>query len=460
MPLAGASDLREKFERDGFVIIESVLDPEQCAEMTEQIWARLPDRFRRDEPKTWTGRIEDCCNNLPPYQRNGLLRYKDKHGFRREPVFERHIYSNPRFSEIFRAVAARRLGRLHIRGLHPVLPMPRWVSVNEATGNRLDSQMDGPKRVWPKLPRPPQLPIPGHLDAHPIDLLMIIYLDEVPLRGGGLAVWPGSHKLLRLCFESLYDFLPTRGYRRAMKFLQRFRPLDLAAGQGDVILFDSRLLHANSINQSQRIRQAVLVDCFGEDWLQRDEDWKQDERAASDRRAADSTYDIATLPAAKQLAARLKVDVVRAFWSRHTRLRGWISEIAKDPSGKARRQLSAKIRSRREGDCWIVVSQDSTHRSSHKLDAYGVGSLGSFNMTVNGAATAKSLSGVIVERIGLKEGKNSIDIHGKFAAEHYVRIIRSRNPFDTSDILYDGMIKASDHSAAHRITIERPAMAS
>jgi hypothetical protein len=459
MTPAGASDLREKFERDGFVIVKSVLEPERCAEMIEQIWVRLPDRFRRDEPETWTGRIEDCCNNLPPYQRNGLLRYKDKHGFKQEPVFERHIYSNPRFAEIFRSVTGRLLGRLHIRGLHPVLPMPRWVSVNEATGNRLDPQMDSPERAWPKIPRPPQLPILGHLDAHPIDVLMIIYLDEVPLRGGGLAVWPGSHRLLRLCFESLYDFLPTRGYRRAMRFLQRFRPLDLAAGQGDVILFDSRLLHSNSINESQRIRQALLVDSFADDWRRRDAHWKQDERAAGDRLAAASTDDIAALPAAKQLAAQLKVDFARAFWSRHTRLRGWISEIAKDPSGKARRQLSAKIRSRREGDCWIVVSQDSTHRSSHKLDAYGVGSLGSFDMSVNGAATAKSLSGAIVERIDLKDGKNSIDIQGKFAAEHYVRIIRSRNPFDKSDILYEGTIEASSHGAAHRITIEPTAAA-
>jgi hypothetical protein len=80
-------------------------------------------------------------------------------------------------------------------------------------------------------------------------------------------------------------------------------------------------------------------------------------------------------------------------------------------------------------------------------------------MSVNGAATAKSLSGAIVERIDLKDGKNSIDIQGKFAAEHYVRIIRSRNPFDKSDILYEGTIEASSHGAAHRITIEPTAAA-
>ena len=449
---ASVAELSSAFERDGFVIARNVVSAERCADMVAEIWRHMPARFAPGDPRTWSGRIQDCCNNLPLYQRNGLLRYKDRFGFRENPVFERHIYSNARMGELFESATGRPLGRLHIRGLHPIMPMPRWVSVNEALGNRLDPQMEGPERFPVKIPRPPLVPIPGHLDAHSVDVMMMVYLDDVPANGGGLSVWRGSHHLLRDCFDSLYDFLPTPAYRPSMKFLQRFESVQLAGSKGDVVVFDNRLLHSNSVNHSDRIRQAVLIDCFGEEWKQRDCLWKEDESARSRRETLAQTG-IATSPAAKRLAKELRRDRVRAFWWDHPRLRAWVSEIAKDPVGKARRRLSSKIRMRREGDCWIVVSQGSEHKASFKLDAYGYGSVGKYRMSVNGGASANSMSGSLVERIELRDGPNCIDISGQFGVDHYVRVIRSKNPLHRSDILYSGVIAAKRGEGVHRIDL-------
>lgn len=442
-----ACELRSAFDRDGFAIAKGVFDADECAEMVAQVWTRMPPHFRPDQPATWTGRIQDCCNTLPLYQRNGLLRYKDRQGFRSDPVFGRHIYSNPRLSDLFEAVSGRAMARVHIRGLHPIMPMPRWVSVNEIVGNRFAE-----KRLRLRIPRPPQLPIPGHIDAHSVDILMMVYIDTVSIGGGGLSVWPGSHHLLRDCFESLHDFLPTPAYRRSMKMLQRYRPVQLAGRAGDVILFDNRLLHSNSFNHSARIRHALLLDTFAEGWRERDRLWREDP-AAHRRRQELASTNVASSPAARRVSARLSWDPIRAFWARHPRLRGWVSEIAKDPLGKARRQLSAKIRMRREGDFWIVVSQGAEHKGSGKLDAYGCATLGSFRISVNGGPAVQSIGGSLVERIVLKGEENIIDIAGRFGVDHYVRVIRSRIPLDRSDILHRGVIAAVKGDTGHRILV-------
>lgn len=444
-------DLREAFERDGYAVVEGVFDAEQCKDMLSEIWALMPERFTPGDPATWTGRIQDCCNNLPLYQRNGLLRYKDRKGFRKSRVFARHVYANARVGEAFAAATGRRMERAHIRGLHPILPMPRWISLNEAVGNRLARDES---RGWPKVPRPPLIPIPGHLDAHCTDVLMIAYLDDVPERGGGLSVWPGSHRLLRDCFESLHDFLPNAAYKPVMRVLQRYRPVEIGGRMGDVVVFDNRLLHTNSFNFGPRIRQAILLDAFGDDIAGRDRKWRAGDsgRGAMLASRATGAPDIAGASGIK-----LRRDPMRAFWSRLPKLRGFVSGIAKDPSAKARRMLSAKIRQRQAGDFWVVVSQGSEHRDSFKLDAYGVPAAGKFRMRLNSGKPLKSIGGSLVERIELADGDNCIHIGGRFSVDHYVRVIRSRNPINESDLLFSGVIAAGHEQRALDIRIKSPA---
>lgn len=448
------AELRAVFERDGYVVVKGVFEPERCDEMVDQIWQMMPASFLPNDRRTWIGRIQDCCNNLPLYQRNGLLRYKDREGFRRNFVFARHIYGNPRFSKIFQGLTGRSLGRVHIRGLHPVMPMPRLVSFNEALGNRLNRQMNGPERRPVKVPRPPQVPIPGHLDAHAVDVLMMVYIDDVGARGGGLTVWPGSHRLLELCFNSRHEFFPTAAYKRCINFLQRFRPRHIAGSKGDLIVFHNRLLHSNSVNRTRRIRHAVLIDAFGKDVAEQDRLWLRDRAVTRARKALASSKNIDKHPVATAIRQRLRFDAARAFWSAHPRLTAWVQSIAKDPVGEARRSISAKIRMRSAGDYWIVISQDRTHRLSPKLDAYGTADLGSFDMSLNSGPAIQSVGGVMVERLDVRNGPNSVVIGGRFAAEHFVRIVRTSNPLDRSDIVYSGHLPAGSAIELPPITFE------
>jgi hypothetical protein len=450
-------ELRAKFERDGFVVVKGVFSAGQCGDMIQVIEKLLPERFSLVDPQSWTGRVQDCCNNLPLYQRNGLLRYKDREGFRHIRAIDQHIYSNPRLKKLFNAVTGRSMDRLHVRGLHPVLRMPRWVSIDEAFGNRLSSRAHALQRPWLKIPCPPQLPIPGHLDVHPVDVHMMIYLDHVRPRGGGLTVWPRSHRLLQHCFSSLYEFFPTAAYKRSVNFLQRFRPLEIIGHRGDLIILHNRLLHSNSRNHDVRIRHAVLLDVFGNNWLEQDRRWKNDQTLQDECRSLAGTKKIESHPLAAEIARHLAVDPTRAFLSKHPRLVSFFRMVAKDPLAAARRGISAKIRSRREGDCWIVVSQGWKHKRSPKLDAYGTGAMGQYLMTLNGDGATKSDGGVLVERIEPVPGKNAVEITGNFLTDHYVRIIRSRNPLSESEILYSGVIQAGAFRKVHDFNFDAPA---
>ena len=444
-----AEDLRSRFERDGFVLVKGVFSAGACGEVIRQIEKLLPKHFSLADPKTWSGRVQDCCNNLPIYQRNGLLRYKDQYGFTRSPVFARHVHSNPRIRKLFKAVTGRSMSRTHIRGLHPILQMPRWISLSEAFGNRLNSQ------PWLKIPTPPQLPIGGHLDVHPVDVMMMAYLDHVSPRGGALAVWPGSHRLLQHCFSSMHEFFPTPAYKRAVNFLQQFKPVHISGSRGDLIIFHNRLLHSNTINRDERIRHAILIDVFGEGWSEEAERWKADKLSIQERSSLASTKLITSHALAVEVQTTLQVDPLRQFWSKCPRLKRLVQAIAKDPKATARRQLSAKIRARRNGDCWLVVSQGFKHRRSPKLDSHGQAELGTYAAALNGCDVFASVGGVLVEQIRPAEGTNTIIFRGTFHTDHYVRVIRTRNPLQESEILFSGVIPAaSKGEVVHRVAFD------
>ena len=52
------ADQIAQFKRDGFLVLEGVLDPELCRQARDEMWeviqAHLP-RMKRDGPSTWGG---------------------------------------------------------------------------------------------------------------------------------------------------------------------------------------------------------------------------------------------------------------------------------------------------------------------------------------------------------------------------------------------------------------------
>lgn len=447
---------RQSLERDGFLRISGAIDPEDSDVIIDYIWKQLPERFDRSDQGTWTGRIKDCCNNLPLYQTKGLVRFKDKHGFAKVPEIRRGTYDNSRLLDILTAAVGRPLERIRVRGLHPNFPMTPWVALNEVLGNRIHGQADGPAWQFLKIPRPPQIPITPHLDAHPFEYSSMLYLDDVDEEAGGLAVWPGSHRLFAHAFESEFHFLPNRAYKRLLQLLQRFRPITIGGRKGDLIVFHNRLLHSNTFNFSRRIRYGLLIDVFGEGWSEKGEGWRdaQDEGV---RAQMCSNADLREIDLVRSVIDGYEPDLRSSFFMDHPRLRTVLTKIQQDPVGSFRRKLSAKIRSRVEGDVWLVVSQGGEHKTSFKLDAYGSKEAGQFRVEVNGRNTFQSEAGALVERIELVPGANRIRISGEMKVPHYLRIVRTANPVQDSEVFAVRTMEAGTKEI--EVTFDAPVIA-
>lgn len=440
-PAAGlhlSEDQRRLFAERGYVQLPGALNASVCAELTDLIWRLMPEPLRRDEPRTWSGRIADCCNDLHLYQRKGLVRFKEKRFFRHEPEAQ-SLYASSAETLMAEALG-RPVERFSIRGLNPNFPLPRSVSLNGLLGCRLDPD-DGP--WWPRLPCPPQLPIFGHLETHAVELTAIAYLDDVAEDGGAFAVWPGSHRLMRLAFEAPVDFLPNRLYRPLRNQLQRRKPVELSGRRGDLIVFHNRLLHANSFNRSAKVRHAALLDVLGEDWRERQHRPFLDphDQAARDRLLA--AEDISRDPLVLAVTGALDRCRLSGLMIRHPRISGWLQAISKDPIGAHRNRLSAKIRSREDGDHWLVVSQGGEHQRSFKLDAYGRARDGAYRLFVNGQRAAASRCGALVERLRLEPGPNRLRLEGRFGVDHYLRVVGTRRPLHDSPVLLNEVISAN-----------------
>lgn len=429
------------FARHGYLQAPGALSARMCEDLIALTWRLMPSPLRRDDPQTWRGRIADCCNDLHLYQRKGLVRFKEKRFFRNEPEAQSLYGSN--IESLMAEALGRPVERFSIRGLNPNFPFPDKVSVNALLGCRMDPD-DGP--WWPRLPSPPQLPIFGHLETHAVELTAIAYLDDVAEDGGAFAVWPGSHRLMRLAFEAPVDFLPNALYRRLRNQLQRRAPLRLAGRRGDLILFHNRLLHANSINRSGKIRHAVLLDVLGEGWRERQSQPFLTPEQAVERDRLLSVTDVGADRLVQEVLAPMQRCRVSSAMSRHPRLSQWLQAVSKDPVGAGRNRLSAKIRSREEGDFWLVVSQGGEHRRSFKLDAYGKARDGAYRLTLNGHKAAASRCGALVHKMPLQPGANRLRLEGRFGVDHYVRVVSTRQPVHESPVLLEAVIGASSTS--------------
>jgi hypothetical protein len=87
------------------------------------------------------------------------------------------------------------------------------------------------------------------------------------------------------------------------------------------------------------------------------------------------------------------------------------------------------------------------------LDAYGDAKSGSFQLALNGRHIVDSVGGVIVEPLEIDKAKQVIEITGRFDVDHFVRIIRTRNPLDQSEILHSVRIAPSGGVSSLRIPL-------
>lgn len=256
-------DWQLRLERDGFAVVPNRVSPGDCAEFREQAlsWLeRFPYGFKRDDRSTWTS------EHLPYSVTGGLYnRYSIGH-----EAFVWKIRSQPKILEAFAQLWGTDDLIASFDGINVTLP------INHETG-RTDIYPTG---AWP------------HMDQNPrrhdrFELYQgIANLAPNGPQDGGLCVLRGSHLLHEEHFASQGGFNPEQdsgerenGYNFSHDDADWFRArgceeTKVCAGEGDLILWDSRLVHWNASPVGEQVRFATYV-CYcprglmGEDGLRR-----------------------------------------------------------------------------------------------------------------------------------------------------------------------------------------------
>ena len=104
-------------------------------------------------------------------------------------------------------------------------------------------------------------PFPMHQDYHYFPykdhsmVAVFIHLDETSPENGGLAIYPGSHKMGVLKDASNH---PGFHYVDQDQFnINNAEPV--TAKKGDVVIFSYLLVHGSYVNQSEKVRRMLLV---------------------------------------------------------------------------------------------------------------------------------------------------------------------------------------------------------
>lgn len=251
---------QQKLEQDGFVVVPGVVSPQDCTEFCEEAlnWLeKFPHGFKRDDRSTWTS------ENLPYSVKGGLYnRYSVGH-----EAFVWKIRTQPKILEVFSQLWGTDDLIASFDGVNISHP------VNEKTG-RTDIKPTG---AWP------------HMDQNPRKYKQFeLYQGIANLApngpdDGGLCVLRGSHLFHEEHFASIggfradqdsgekengYNFIPEDAEWYKSKGCEEVK---ICAGPGDLILWDSRLIHWNASPVGEQVRFTTYV-CYCPRSLMAEED--------------------------------------------------------------------------------------------------------------------------------------------------------------------------------------------
>ena len=100
-----------------------------------------------------------------------------------------------------------------------------------------------------------------HTDQVCQQLNACAYLDDVPPRGGGFTVYPGSHRIMHRAHRLAANWSPLPTFRDAMRqVVAEIEPFELAGRKGDVIFWHGRTVHSAGAHLSRDIRWALFAD--------------------------------------------------------------------------------------------------------------------------------------------------------------------------------------------------------
>lgn len=160
--------------------------------------------------------------------------------------------------------------------------------------------------------------------------------------GGGLHVWPGSHREIYPNMGSKLEHVTTPEYEEIFNRWVRLQPLELHGERGDVVIIHHRLLLCDY--QRSDCKTLIAQRPSPDVW----EDWPAIAALPAHLRDAPSDYTLSPLP---------DDQLVPASWSAKDRLSGANSSTG-DPSSIRKSDASILARGRQVGDVWIALSDD------------------------------------------------------------------------------------------------------
>lgn len=405
------------FARNGFLHVPRWIDSDTCSKLVDHTWTRLPSAWRRDDPSTWSGSLGDSCHIADIKARRGLLKFQGG-DLLRNPLIEGAFASNARGGQLADALLGHPLGKFRVRGLYCIAPMPASMS---APG-----------------------PAEAHIEAHPSQLIALCYLEDVAPGGGGLHVWPGSHRELYPALGSKLEHVATPAYEAAFVRWAGLEPVEVPGRQGDIVIIHHRLLHAPSVNRSPQLRYGFLCDYQRDDFRRLCaeapgalwEDWPAIAALPPDLRDAPPDYTLSpqdghvdTQPRSTQEHALSRFR--RRWWPRRSRSHGDDA----DPSSIRKADASLLVRRRRPGDVWLTLSDSP--KAINALNLFPRGSdLSSegVRVWVDGHPLPSVCKYDIIAQLDAAPGEHVVEVEG-LRRPAWLSVVAFKLPFVDSKLL-------------------------
>ena len=393
------------FARNGFLQLSGAIDDEACDDLVRRTNLRLPQNWAMDDPSTWKGDVPDSCHIADIRHRRGLFQFK--HGdLIDNPTLARVFYPGQHAGKIAESLIGAPLAPLLVRGLYCIVPL------------------DGAIRYSP-LKKP-------HIESHPSHLVTFNYLADVDPDGGGLLVWPGSHREIYPAMLSKLEHSSGPNYPAIFDRWTRKEPIQLHGKKGDMIIIHHRLFHAPSLNRIDKIRYAFVCDYRRADYLKQCaqaptpkvwQDWPAISALPLEIRNAPCDF---ALPKQK-----VSAEVIESALA----LTKTLDNGRTDPSSIKKADASLIVRDRKAGDIWLTLSDSPL--GATKAELYPRGSdLASEGVTVhvNDVPVTPFCKYDIYSRL-TEVGPSSIIRVDGLKTPAWLRLIRVKLPFSTSEVI-------------------------
>jgi ectoine hydroxylase-related dioxygenase (phytanoyl-CoA dioxygenase family) len=402
------------FARNGFLHVQNCVPADACAALVEKSWAKLPDEWKRQDQSTWNGMVTDSCHSAEIAVRHGHLKFQ-KGDLINNPVLTDGLANNSGLGRVAQEMIGAPLAQMRVRGLYCIVPLRR------------DDV--------------PAAPLPPHIEAHPTQLVCLCYLADVPPDGGGLLVWPGSHREIYPTMSSRLEFSATEIHSQVFAKWSSKKPREIFGKRGDVVIIHHRLLHAPSINRAENIRFGFLCDYHRADFRQLSmlppggdlwEDWPAIRRL--DEELRDGDPDFILEPATDIIAAPSFYSWRRKpkFWSRKT--------SPMFPPGTSadyvrKNDASVLARSRHDGDIWLHLSDEPSTADQGQLQPQGSTWHNSdLRVTLDGKPVDSLCYYDLISRVSPGPGHHLLAISG-LDRDAWIRILKMKLPLHEPDVL-------------------------